>query len=181
MKDLSKHTKIVALMIALAALSRLLPHPYNFTPIGAMALFGGYAFQNRKYAFMLPLAAMLLSDIFLEIFFGWGFHSTTPFVYGSFVLITFIGMFLRRLPSDYGTFVSITVAPMISAILFFTITNFGVWLGGSYGYSLAGLANCYVMAIPFFYGTVLGDVFYSVVLFGSYAIIKWTMPALIKN
>ena len=167
-------------MIAMAAISRLLPHPYNFTPIGAMALFGGFAFNNRKYAFLFPLAAMIISDILLEFLFGWGFHSTTPFVYGSFVLITFIGMFLKRLPSDYGLFVSVSVAPMLSSILFFIVSNFGVWITGGYSYTLQGLANCYVMAIPFFYGTFLGDIFYSIILFGSYAILKWRMPSMVE-
>lgn len=165
-------------MILLAALSRILPHPNNFTPIGAMALFGGYAFTNKKWAFLFPIIAMLISDAVLELIYGFGLHDTTPFVYSSFILITFIGMFLKRLPGDYRMFVSIAVAPMLSAMLFFIITNFGVWLNGSYGYTLGGLGMCYVMAIPFFYGTILGDVFYSILLFGGYAIIKTAFPRL---
>jgi hypothetical protein len=148
---------IAVLLILFAAFSRLLPHPANFTPIAAIALFSG-VYLNKKYFLIIPVAAMLLSDIFL------GFHSTMIWVYGSFAVIALIGLWLKSHKSAgyiFGT-------TLVSSIIFYIVTNFGVWLSGFYGYSISGLGACYVMAIPFFKNTVAGDLFYVASMFGIY-------------
>jgi len=145
------------LVILVAVLMRLLPHLPNFTPIAAMALFGG-AYLNKKYALVIPLAAMFISDIFL------GFNSTMPYVYGSFILTGIIGLWLKKHKSAKN----VVCSSLVSSILFFLITNFGVWAAGWYPRTLSGLMESYVMGIPFFKSTVLGDLCYSGVFFGAY-------------
>lgn len=140
---------------------RLLPHLPNFTPIAAMALFGG-VYLNKKYAFVIPLAAMFVSDIFL------GFHQTMPYVYGSFILTGIIGLWLKKHKSTKN----IICSSLISSILFFLITNFGVWTAGWYPKNLNGLFESYLMGIPFFKNTVLGDLVYSGMFFGGYEMIQ---------
>ena len=155
--------------VLLAAASRLIPHPANVTPIAAMALFGGAHFSNRVAAFLVPLSAMILSDLIL------GFHSTMPFVYGSFVLIVLIGTLLRR----RRTVPAVGVAAMASSVLFFLVTNFGVWVTGTlYPKTWTGLVTAYVAGLPFFRNTVLGDLFYVAVLFGGFAFLERYIPAL---
>jgi hypothetical protein len=148
---------LAVLLIAFAAVSRFMPHPENFTPIAAMALFGGVYFDKR-YAFVIPLVAMIVSDYFI------GFHNTIPYVYGSFVLTGVIGIWLKN-HKNVGWIVG---ASLSSSVLFFVITNFGVWVTGGYPQNFGGLVECYVAAIPFFRNTVLGDLLYVGVLFGLY-------------
>lgn len=145
------------LIILFAALSRVIPHPANFAPIAAIALFSG-AYLNKRYAFIIPVAAMLLSDLII------GFHSGMIWVYGSFVLITLMGLWLK----NNKKLLTITGTTLVSSVLFFIITNFGVWAGGMYGYTFNGLAECYTMAIPFFRNSVAGDLFYVAIMFGLY-------------
>lgn len=146
------------LVIAIAAFTRLLPHPPNFSPIAAMALFGGVYF-SKKYALIIPIIALFVSDIFL------GFHSTIPFVYGSFLITGLIGLWLKK----HRDFKSILTGTLLSSILFFLITNYGVWLVGSlYQKNITGLVQSYIMAIPFFRYTIVGDLFYTGIFFGSY-------------
>ncbi|MGA9364424.1 MAG: DUF6580 family putative transport protein [Bacteroidota bacterium] len=148
---------LAVLLIAFAALSRFVPHPENFTPIAAMALFGGVYF-GKRYAFVVPLVAMVVSDYFI------GFHNTVPYVYGSFVLAGLIGIWLKNHKS-VGWIVG---ASLTSSVLFFVVTNFGVWVTGGYPQNFGGLVECYIAAIPFFRNTVLGDLLYVGVLFGLY-------------
>ncbi|HWZ95366.1 MAG TPA: DUF6580 family putative transport protein [Opitutaceae bacterium] len=156
-------------MIFLAAASRLIPHPPNFTPLAAMALFGGASISDRRLAFGLPLAALLLSDAVL------GFYHGMIWVYGSFALIVCLGWQLqsrRRLLPVAGT-------ALASSVLFFALTNFGVWASdGMYPRTLAGLGACYVAAIPFFQNTIAGDLFYAALLFGGFALAEKKFPAL---
>lgn len=146
------------IIILFAVILRLVPHAPNFAPISAMALFGG-VYLNKKYALIVPLTAMFLSDIFL------GFHNTMVFVYGSFVLTGLIGLWLR----NHKNFKNVIAGAFLSSIMFFLITNFGVWLGGKlYPPNLSGLIESYIMGIPFFRNTILGDLFYTGLFFGSY-------------
>jgi hypothetical protein len=167
-----KKTKVVTALVLIAALSRLLPHPENFSPVGAIALFAGCYISDRRLAFLLPLGTMLLSDLLLEITTGYGFHPILLWVYASFALITMIGFLLRGREQRQ----TIMVASLTGSVLFFIITNFGQWATGYYGYEAGTLMHSYVQAIPFFRGTVLGDLFYNLVLFGSYALIRWRYP-----
>jgi len=151
-----KANKVTITLILVAALSRLLPHPPNVTPVAAMALLGG-AYFGRRLAFLIPLAALFLSDLVL------GFHSTMLFVYAGFVLTTVLGTQLRedRAPGRVLGFA------LASSVAFFLITNFGVWVtGGLYTRDFAGLSACYTAALPFFRNSLAGDLFFTAVLFG---------------
>ncbi|MBI4947608.1 MAG: hypothetical protein HY840_14555 [Bacteroidetes bacterium] len=169
--------------IILAAISRVLPHPPNFTPIGAMALFGGACFVNKKITFIIPLLAMFISDCILELIAGIGFHDTIIYVYASFALITLIGINIRNNAKANN----IILASLISSVLFFAITNFGVWAATGFAFGMKGLLNTYIIAIPFygntpfgsfFVNTVIGDIFYCGILFGSLYLAKIKFPAL---
>jgi len=167
----ANHTRLVVLLSAIlaAAALRLVPHPPNFTPIAAMALFGGAYLPRRSLAFVAPLAALLLSDLIL------GFYHGMAFVYATTALVVLIGWWLssRRTPLRIGA------AALVSSAVFFVVTNFGMWLfSGFYPLTPAGLAACYVAAIPFFQNTIAGDLFYAAVLFGGFALLERAVPAL---
>lgn len=167
----ANHARLLAILSAIfvAAALRLVPHPPNFTPIGAMALFGGAYFGRRGLAFAAPLGAMLLGDAII------GFHAGMPFVYASVALIVLVGWAVRTRMSPIG----IAAAAVLSSVLFFAITNFGVWLSsGMYPPTLAGLAACYVAAIPFFQNTLAGDLIFSGLLFGGFTLLERRVPLL---
>jgi hypothetical protein len=164
-------SRLLALLSAIvaAAALRLVPHPPNFSPIDAMALFSGAYVGRRALAFAAPLFALLLSDLVL------GFYHGMATVYATVALIVVIGWWLssRRTPLRIGA------AAIASSVTFFVVTNFGMWLfSGFYPLTSAGLATCYVAAIPFFQNTVAGDLFYAVLLFGGFAIAEHLMPRL---
>lgn len=171
----TRYVVLVGLILAAAA-SRLLPHPPNFAPIGALALFGGACFASKRLAFLVPLAAMLLSDLAIGLFSGdlsLGLHGLIPVVYGGFALSVCIGFWLRRRRNA----VTIAGAALASSVTFFVLTNFGVWaLGSWYPKTWDGLVACYVAAIPFFHNTLLGDAVYVTVLFGGLAIAEHRWP-----
>jgi hypothetical protein len=167
----ANHARLLALLSAIvaAAALRLLPHPPNFTPIGAMALFSGAYLGRRGLAFVAPLGALLLSDALL------GFYSGMEFQYLSVALIVLLGwVALSRL-----SVLRLGVAAVASSVLFFAISNFGVWLvGGMYPRNLSGFGACYVAAIPFFQNTVAGDLFYTALLFGGFRVAELLVPRL---
>ena len=160
---------LLAAILAAAAL-RLVPHPPNFTPIGAMALFSGaYLGRRGAVALVAPLGALFLSDLVL------GFYRGMPTVYFSVALIVIIGWLALRRVSP----IRVGGAAIASSVLFFVLTNFGMWLSsGFYPPTLAGLEACYIAAIPFFQNTVAGDLFYAAVLFGGFALLERAVPAL---
>ena len=152
---------ILITLIVVAAFSRLIPHPWNFTAVGAMALFAGAHFRQTWVAVLAPLAALLLSDLVF------GFYPSIVFVYGAFVLTTLVGRYLQDKISGRR----VAGASLVASILFFALSNFGVWaMDGMYARTFEGLVQCYVMAIPFLFNQVAGDLFYSGVLFGAYAL-----------
>jgi hypothetical protein len=156
-------------IIALAAALRIAPHPWNFTPVGAMALFSGAVIKNRRLAFVVPLLALFLGDIFI------GFHKLMPIVYASFLLSVAIGFWLR----DRRSAGRISAATLLGAIQFFLVTNFAVWAFGlTYPRTSAGLLACYVAGIPFFWNTLAGDAVYAVLFFGTFALAERLFPAL---
>ena len=144
-------------LIVLGAVLRVVPHPANFAPIGAMALFGG-ALLRGAWAFAVPLAALVLSDLVLGFYPGW------IWVYGSFALIVLIGKALGR----RRTTLRVAGAAVGSSILFFVITNLGEWFGPLYPHTLAGLGTDFAAAIPFFRNTALSDLVYVLAFFGIY-------------
>jgi hypothetical protein len=156
--ELTKHATAL-LLIAFAAASRLMPHPPNFTPVAALALFGG-VYLDRRSAFFIPLAAMLVSDWFI------GFHGLMPYVYASLLATGMIGIWLKSRKSLAHT----VAATVVSSVLFFVVTNLGVWLmpNSLYPKTMEGLVACYTAAIPFFRNSLLGDFAYVALLFGVY-------------
>jgi hypothetical protein len=164
-------TRMTALLLAIitAAALRLVPHPPNFSPIDAMALFSGAYLGRRWIAFVAPLAALFLSDLVL------GFYHGMVTVYATVALIVVIGWWLssRRSP------LRIAAAALAGSVTFFVITNFGMWLfSGFYPLTSAGLAACYAAAIPFFQNTLAGDLFYAALLFGGFRIAELLLPRL---
>jgi hypothetical protein len=158
----NKTPALVLMWIGLAALARLLPHPPNVTPVAAMALFAGCYLTDRRWAYAVPLGAMILTDLVL------GFHSTVPYVYAGFLLMVWMGGWLSRY---YGAG-NITLASLSGSALFFILTNFGVWATQDlYSHTAGGLVLCYIAALPFFHYTVLGDLFYTALLFGTAALL----------
>ena len=156
-------------LILFAAFSRLLPHPDNMAPICAIALFGG-AYLDKKHAFIVPLAAMAISDYFI------GYYSGIQWTYAAFLAVGAIGLLLRDKVSA-GTVFGGSIA---GSIAFFVISNFGVWASHvvSYPMTFAGLVNCYVQAIPYLRNSLIGDMGYAAVLFGVYELAKRYVPAL---
>ncbi len=167
----TNHSRILAILFAIlvAAVLRLVPHPPNFTPIGAMALFSGAYLGRRAIAFAAPLGALLLSDLVL------GFYHGQATIYFSVALIVMIGMVALSRVSPFR----VGAAAIFSSVLFFVITNFGMWLfSGFYPRTLAGFEACYVAAIPFFQNTVAGDLFYATLLFGGFKVAELLLPKL---
>ncbi|MGB8473305.1 MAG: DUF6580 family putative transport protein [Candidatus Acidiferrum sp.] len=154
-------------ILGLAAALRIAPHPWNFAPVGAMALFSGAMIRNRRLAFLFPLLALFTGDIFI------GFHKLMPVVYVSFLVSVAIGFWLRKRRSVPR----IGAATLFGAIQFFLITNFGVWaLGLSYPRTGAGLLACYAAGVPFFWNTLAGDAVYATLLFGGFALAERLFP-----
>lgn len=154
---------IVMSLIAIGVITRFIPHPPNFTAIGAIALFGGAYFTSKRLAVLLPLLVLFLSDLAFQIFIPeMGFHKTIPFVYFSFILISLTGFYLR----ENKSWLRIAGYSLLSSVIFFVISNFGSWLF-YYPQNFQGLVSCYIAAIPFFHYNVLGDFFFNGILFLS--------------
>ncbi len=142
--------------VLLAVWFRLIPHPPNVAPITALALFSGASFRNKWFSIVFPLIAMLLSDIVL------GFSTISLWVYSAFILITMFSWVTKELK---------WTSVLISSLIFFIVSNFGVWVL-SYPHTIEGLIACYTLAIPFFGYSILGDMAWSLILFGLYETIK---------
>ncbi len=145
-------------LILAAAFSRLLPHPDNFTPVGAMALFAGAAFRDRRVGLAVAVTAMLLSDIVI------GFHATMWAVYLSFAVSAGIGVLLRNRLRP----LTVLGGAVASSLVFFLLTNFAVWAEGLiYPMTAEGLLACYAAGIPFYRNTLAAELFFTAVLFGA--------------
>ncbi|MGB7283276.1 MAG: DUF6580 family putative transport protein [Candidatus Acidiferrum sp.] len=167
-ENLLYRTLLVLAMIAIVAALRIAPHPWNFTPVGAMALFSGAMIKDRRLAFLFPLLALFAGDIFI------GFHKLMPVVYASFLISVAIGLWLRH----RRTVARVGAATLLGAIQFFLVTNFAVWaLSLTYPRNSAGLLACYAAGVPFFWNTLAGDAFYALLLFGSFALAERVFPA----
>jgi hypothetical protein len=168
---------VLAALIGFAVLVRLLVHfnpgalPYNFTPVAAIALFGGAFFRHRLLAFAVPLGAMFLSDLAI------GFSSASPMVYLCFAAMVLVGMGVLR--GRHGA-LRVTLTAAGSATGFYLVTNFFVWLtSGMYALTASGLAACYVAGLPFYtYGSLPGTLLWSAVLFGGFALLSQRFSAL---
>ncbi|MBU8975423.1 MULTISPECIES: DUF6580 family putative transport protein [unclassified Lysobacter] len=174
-------------MIVIAALSRLLPHPPNFSPVEAVALFGGAYFASRALAIAIPLVAMLLSDVILGLTLGGTYfeHFTSSTylvtwlsVYVCIALSAALGFGLRGRVSG----ARVLGYSLMGSVLFFVVTNFAVWATATpvnaHPACMTGLMPCYAAALPFFQWTVLGTLFYAAILFGGFALLRQRVPAL---
>ena len=158
---------LVLSLVALDVVVRLAPHAPNFTPVAASALFAGAVLRSRPLALAVPLAAMFVSDLVL------GFHDwvVTGVVYAALALPALLGMWARARSA-------VLLAPLAlgSSLFFFTSTNFAVWVSsGMYAHDLDGLIRCYVAALPFLHNTLLGDMFWTTLLFAGW----WSARALL--
>lgn len=154
-------TGIAAVLVLLAAALRILPHPWNFTPIGAIALFSGSVFRERWVRFLFPLLALFAGDAVV------GFHRLMPFVYLSFLVNVAIGMWIGK----DRKLVRIGGGMLLGATQFFLITNFAVWeVFTTYPKTAAGLIACYAAGIPLYWNSLAGDALYATLLFGGYAL-----------
>lgn len=162
MKKSTIDPRILAVLaiILVAALARLIPHPPNVTPLAAMALFAGSYLADRRLAFAVPLAALFLSDLLL------GLHATMPFVYAGLAMTVLIGM---KVIGNRRDMMRIGGATLASSLVFYAVTNFGVWAAGTmYPHTPAGLAACYVAGLPFLQNGLLGDLAFAALLFGGF-------------
>jgi len=171
----------VVILIAVAAISRLFPLAWNFSPIASIALLGGFFFKDIKKAILIPLSCLLLSDALLHAKYlsgasEWpGFYPEISMVYIAFVLVVLVGRGVIK-SANWG---NILGASLIGSLAFFLVSNIGVWLGGHlYPMTGAGLLACFEAAIPFFRSSIVGNLVYVSVLFGAYklAVNYWKVP-----
>lgn len=139
-----KKNHLIIGLIVFAILTRLIPHPPNFAPVTAIALFSAINFNNNLLKFFIPLLSLIIFDFII------GFSLINIFVYLSFIVIILVGNHFKKIKLK---------SILISSFVFFIISNFGVWLIG-YPKNIEGFLLCYYMALPFFINTVLGDLFY---------------------
>lgn len=171
----------VALIILVVALLRVLHHFPNYSPLGALCLFGAAHFANRKYAYIIPIFAVWLSDLVLNnVIYSEYFTSFSLLYpgfywqYGSYLLTVVLGQFLFKKVSV----LRVLGGALAASILFFVISNFGVWAGGTmYPKTFNGLVACYVAGIPFIKGTLLGNFIFSGALFGGYYLLQRNFTA----
>jgi hypothetical protein len=162
---------LALVIIAIAAALRVAPHPWNFTPIGAMALFSGAILKDRRLAFAFPLLALFVGDLLVGLY----KPSVMLIVYASFLLSVLIGRFLQGRRST----LRISAATLLGSIQFFLATNFAAWwLLDFYPKTAAGLAACYAAGIPLFRNTLAGDAFYAALFFGAFALAEHFVPIL---
>jgi len=177
MKKINLQTGALALIVLVAAFSRMVPHMPNFSPLGVIGLFGAAHFSKKWLAFCIPIAATWLSDLFINnVIYGayspsftW-FYAGFYWQYGSYLLIAGLGFWLYRrsvsVPKVLG-------GALGAGLIFFLVSNFGCWIGSSiYPQNAGGLLACYAAGVPFYQGTLLGDLFYATVLFGGYYLLQ---------
>jgi hypothetical protein len=161
-------------LTVLGAVARLLPHPPNFAPVGATSLFAG-ARLPRWQAYLIPMALLAVTDPILSPLYGFKpYTKYLLFSYASFLISVWLGRFLRNTES-ISRIAAVTV---VNSIQFYLMTNFGSWLWfQAYPHTAAGLASCYLAAIPFFGWTLASDILYTAVLFGLYAWLSRTIAS----
>lgn len=160
---------LVACLVALVVVARLIPHAPNFTPIVGAALFAGMVFRSRSLALIVPIAAMLLSDLILG-FEDWRIRAV---VYAALVLPVILGIWGQR----FRPIAALLPLALSSSLLFFAASNFAVWaFSGMYALDLKGLIQCYVLALPFLQNTVTGDIAWTAALFGSWWLVQRWIP-----
>ena len=159
---MNKKLLSLAAIIFGIALFRVLPHPPNFSPVAAMALFSGAYIADKRLALLIPFLALIASDLII------GFHNTMLFVYVGFALTVGIGIWMqKRITSSH-----VVASAVAASTLFFVITNFGAWMmNGMYPMTAAGLMQAYAAGIPFLQNSLMGDLLFTTLTFGGYAIL----------
>ena len=177
MKKLNLQTGIISIIILLAAFTRIMPHPPNFSPMAAIGLFGAAHFAKKWQAFLIPLIGIWISDLVINNFVYSSHSSNFVWFYGgfywqyiSYVFIIFAGLFIF----NKGISVTNTLGGMVSSSgIFFLFSNFGVWAGGAmYTKNISGLITCYAAGIPFIHNTIISDFLFTTVLFGTYYLLQ---------
>jgi len=162
---------VITSLIVLAIVSRLLPHIPNFTAVSAVALFGAAQYDKKIMAFLVPFSALLISDAIL------GFYQGMQWVYVTFAVIIILGFTLR----NKVTAPRVILLSVVSSLSMFVISDFGVWLGTMYPHNWQGFTACYIAALPFLRNELLGDLFYSGLLFGAFYLAQLKFPTLLKQ
>lgn len=173
-KILTPQVIIIAAFVFAAAIIRLLSYQFewwNFTPIGAMALFSGAYFKDKKMAFIVPIAAMILSDVFI------GFYNGIQVVYIAMCIVVLVGFLLQNRVSV----ASVIGGSLAASVIFFLVTNFAlIYPATLYPHTVAGIIESYTAGLPFFKNTIMGDLIFSAVLFGGYELVKRNVGAVAK-
>jgi hypothetical protein len=168
--NLSANTKLIAVMILLAALSRIIPHPNNVAPLAGMALFGAYYFKKNWHALLVTLASWWLSDLALNNTVYKAFYPTFTWLSTTYITVAIslviIHFFSKKTLKNTSTF-SLVSSSLLASIVFFVVTNFGSFLD-LYPQNMAGLLAAYIKGLPFLGYTILGDLVYTFALFGMY-------------
>ncbi len=181
-KKINIHFTVLAVFIFIAAFSRIIPHVPNFSPLGAVGLFSAAHFAKKWQALLIPILAVWISDLFINnvIYaqyypgFTW-FYSGFYWQYGSYLLITCTGLLIFKKVTVFR----VLTGALTSTVIFFLISNFGCWPGNSYyTQDINGLMACYAAGLPYLKGTLSGDLFYCIVLFGSFALAQRRFPEL---
>jgi len=174
---LKKNLLLIVLFIAIIFLGRILPHPYNFTPLIAVTLLSSYSLSNKFLAIMIPLVGFWLSDLFMNNYIYAGyftdftvFNSGMIWTYGAIVLVALMG-------SSFLNKGKVVLASLSGSTIFYLISNFGVWaFSPMYAKTLTGLVQCYSLALPFYGTSLMGDLVYSALLFGAYQLVFSKTP-----
>lgn len=176
-------TLLIGVLILAAAVTRLLPHPVNFGPMAAIALFAGANFSSRRLALLVILSAALVSDVLVNTLIYSHFSlkyfisAGTLSIYACYLLFGAMGMGIKT-PSIK----SVGGRAVLTSLIFFLVTNFMVWMGsGMYSPDFSGLMTSYALALPFYQYSLAGDLIYSTVLFGTYAYIQQVQPAWLRS
>ncbi len=166
-KNIKSTALIIVAVVAVTVVMRLVPHPANFVPVGALALLCGTMIRSR-WGIVIPLAVMVASDLVI------GLHSLILFTWGGFLLFGAIGWWIRQQRNVWR----IVGGSLAGSITFFLLTNFAVWaFTPLYAKTVAGLYQCFLMAVPFFRNGLLGDLFYTGIFFGAYYAIHYLAAA----
>ena len=181
-KKINLRFSVISSIILLAAISRLIPHPSNFAPIGGMALFGAAYYVKQYWAFIIPIISMWISDLAINnIIYGqyfdhfvW-FYQGCYWTYGAFALIALIGFgVLKKIRIK-----NLLVASFLASLIFYLLSNLGVWISTNmYPKNFGGLITCYIAGLPFFKNTLLGDLFYTGLLFSTFELAQHKIPSL---
>ena len=182
---MKKNLFLIVLFIAIIFFGRILPHPYNFTPLIAVTLLSSYALSNKLLVITIPIFGFWLSDLFMNnvIYAGYYndftiFNTGMIWTYGAIVLVALLGnAFLDKISSS-----KVALASLSGSTLFYLISNFGVWAySPMYAKTLVGLIQCYSLALPFYGTSLIGDLIYCGILFGSYQLFFSNNPSFLTS